>query len=194
MSQLRKVEIAEKLTRFLARFSPPTSIRDNPQAMQDETDALLRRLLHHGPANGAGQWAEKVLQACEVHMQTRAWPTVREVDRACDEQRRLHPPQAANDGVEAQMVDRLAAWFAKFGTQMPGCGNPARTQELIRRGVLKSEREARFKGFTLGSDQMDRAMAQEPTIDEQRHHDGVLFDLRATNERIERNRAARVES
>lgn len=186
MSHLRKLEIAERLTRFLARFSPPAAMRDNRQAMQDETDAMLRRLLHHAPPENAGLWADRVFRACELQMQTRAWPTVREIDRACEEQRRLMPGTAG----DAVMLDRLEAWFRKFGGEMPGCGTPDRTAALIRRGVLASERDARHRGFTLSAEQAAMARTQPPTAEEVRQHERVRNGLMALNARLAAGRSA----
>jgi hypothetical protein len=189
MTAIRTADISQRLSRFLARFSAPQGIRDNPQASQDEADALLRILLKYAPSGvEAGPWVDRALEACAMTMKTRAWPTMQELGAACANQRKSGTADPAGDGVEAAMVDRMADWFGKFGDQLPGCGKPSRTAELIRRGVLANEREAKIKGFDLGQDQARRAMEQPMGIDESRHHDGILFDLRAASERLQAGR------
>jgi len=183
------MEVSQRLTRFLDRFSPPASIKDNPTAMQDEAEGLLKQLLRYAPREHVGPWCDRVLERCAEVMKTRAWPTVFEISAACNALRRDISAEGPDNGVEVSMVDRLEAWFRKFGNQMPGCGRPTRTAALIERGVLRNERFAKFKGFDLDHPQRERAKGQDASIEEQRHHDGVLFDLRATNDRIEANRA-----
>lgn len=59
----------------------------------------------------------------------------------------------------------------------------------IRRGVLANEREARFRGFDLAPEQRKIADGQPMGVAEGRHHDGIMFDMRAISERNEALRA-----
>jgi hypothetical protein len=98
--------------------------------------------------------------------------------------------QAQNDAmVEDAAIIRMTEWFSKFKSQMPGHGRDTRTAELIRRGVLRDERDARFHGFDLSPWQRERSLDQEPCREEVRHNESVLSDLRATRERMEAHAA-----
>ena len=79
---LRTAEITQAFTRWLDRYSPPASIKDKPQAMQDEADMLLRALIRSAPGTNVGQWTERVLERVSERMKTRAWPTVFEISDA----------------------------------------------------------------------------------------------------------------
>jgi hypothetical protein len=75
----RRTEIATTLKRWLDRYSPPAAMKDKPQAMADEIDAMMRQLLRFAPQTGYGDFVAEVLERVEAGMRTRAWPTVGEV-------------------------------------------------------------------------------------------------------------------
>lgn len=87
----RNEEIAAVLRRWLERFSPPASIKDNPRAAQDSADALLRILLKYAPPADYVPWAHRALDQTEAQMKTRAWPTVHELGAACINMRKDEP-------------------------------------------------------------------------------------------------------
>lgn len=78
----RAIEMSKSLSRWLDRYSPPAAMKDKPQAIQDEADALLRALMFVAPQTGYMQWLDRVLDRLAMSMKTRAWPTVFEVSQA----------------------------------------------------------------------------------------------------------------
>ena len=99
---LRNSEISGLLTRWLERYTAPSQIRENERAQQDEAKALLGVLLKFAPQEGYGDFINKVFDALEYQMKTRAWPTKAEVGAACSnirkETRRAAP--APSDTVD----------------------------------------------------------------------------------------------
>ncbi|MDK3016532.1 hypothetical protein [Pseudodonghicola flavimaris] len=83
MSALHKAEITEIFARWLERYAPPASIRENARAQQDEVEALLGVLLRFSPGSEAGPWVRRVLDRLEYQMKTRAWPTKAEIGSVC---------------------------------------------------------------------------------------------------------------
>jgi hypothetical protein len=79
----RTTEISQMLLRWLDRYSPPASMKDKPQAMQDEAEALLRVLLKFAPASDYVGWVNGALDSLEYQMKTRAWPTKGEMGAVC---------------------------------------------------------------------------------------------------------------
>lgn len=75
----RNSEVSQVFTRWLDRYSPPQSIKEKPQAVQDEADNLLRTLIRCAPQENARQWTERVLVLVSDRMKTRAWPTASEI-------------------------------------------------------------------------------------------------------------------
>jgi hypothetical protein len=97
MSALRHAEINGIFTRWLERYSPPNSMRDNARAQQDEVEALLRVLLKFAPGSDAGQWVREVLDQLEYQMKTRAWPTKGELGAACSNLRKVAARSATSE-------------------------------------------------------------------------------------------------
>jgi hypothetical protein len=79
----RTTEISQMLLRWLDRYSPPASMKDKPQAMQDEAEALLRVLLKFAPGSDYVGWVNGALDSLEYQMKTRAWPTKGEMGAVC---------------------------------------------------------------------------------------------------------------
>lgn len=181
MTTPREEYLSARFNEFLDRFSPPRSIQSNPKAMQDEADDMLRSVVRFAPREEYGEWIARVVSSLVEGMTTRSWPTVGEVIRAC---KSVSKPDTVTSRsmVEEAALGRMEQWFEKFGSQLPGHGNPTRTAELIRRGVLTDEREARFKGFDLSEEQRRRALELRTGRAEWRHHVGVTARLRGISE------------
>ncbi|WP_313349361.1 hypothetical protein [Paracoccus sp. (in: a-proteobacteria)] len=172
-------DLSMRFNAFLDRFSPPRQIASNPKALQDDANALLRIVLDHAPTEGWQDWFPQAIRHLESGMTTRSWPAPGEVVRACRGALAKMPATetAANSRGEANAIQMLIDWHAKFGSQMPGLGRPDRTAELIRRGVLRDEREARFKGFVLSPETAQRVKEQPSGRAEWDHHVAVMARL-----------------
>lgn len=178
MISARTSDLSMRFNRWIARFSPPRVIASNPQALEDEAKALFGLVLKNAPSANWEQWWNDCIVELEAGMTTRSWPAPGEIARAF----RKHSlagsksDDGVNSQVEANAIKMLIDWYYKFGNQMPGMGRGDRTAELIRRGILKNEREARFAGFTLASD----AFAKVPLEKQKRspaeveHHSAVM--------------------
>lgn len=92
---IRTEEIARTFNRWLDRYSPPTSMKDKPQAVQDEADTLLRVLLRFAPQEGYEGWINRALDKLEYQMKTRAWPTKGELGAVCSNLRKDEAMRAA---------------------------------------------------------------------------------------------------
>ncbi|WP_417273487.1 hypothetical protein [Celeribacter halophilus] len=98
---IREAEVAQVLTIFLERHSPPTNMRNNKQAQQDEAEHLLDVLLRYAPQEGAGSWTKLVLKAVAENAKTRAWPIVREVEQVAKAMRpNRHPATSRKQTVD----------------------------------------------------------------------------------------------
>ena len=159
-SQAAYADLSTRFNRWLERFSPPRQIANNPQAMQDDADALLRVILDHAPSEGWQDWYQDAIRRLEVGMTHRSWPAPGEVVKACRAAEAPRPSGTLNSSAEAQVIGMMSDWLGKFGTQMPGYGSAMRTRELIRRGALRDIAEARAKGFALFPDE-ERAFLNE---------------------------------
>lgn len=187
MSNIRDAELSQMLSGVLGRLSPPRGIANSERAMGDEVAALAKALSRAAPSQGYRAWFEDFSDALASRAKTRAWPIVSEIEAAAkavadrSAQSSSGPDNA--DYYEIKAIDRMADWFGKFHSQLPGHGKPSRTAALISRGVLRDLRDARFCGFDLSDDQMAAAVAMPMGADEARHHNTITADLMAIAER-----------
>lgn len=106
MTQIRTDDIKAALTRWLDRYSPPASMKNNPQAVQDEVMGLLRLLLRHAPAINYDDWVAEVLERCSQVMKTRAYPTQHELGAECANYRKeMHTAGIGQGPSEGWSVD-----------------------------------------------------------------------------------------
>ena len=181
MNSIREADLSQRFNEFLDRFSPPRGIVNNPTAMQQDADAMLQTVLRYAPKSGHIEWLEGVLRTLQEGMTTRSWPAPGELAKACKGGGK-EAPAAPSEAVEEAAIGRMIAWYEKFGTQAPGQGNHGRTAELIRRGVLKDEKFAHFKGFDLSEDQRRRAKDQPTSREQWQHHVRVTARLHGISE------------
>lgn len=123
-------------------FSPPRRIANNPSAMQQDADEMMRTVLRYAPLDDYIRWMDNVLRDLQEGMTTRSWPAPGELVRACKANVTNGQQHGNAAHVESCMVDMMATWHAKFRSEMPSMGTPERTAELIRRGVLSSHGSA----------------------------------------------------
>lgn len=79
----RTTSIANKLGRWLERYTPPLFMTDKPQAKQGEAEALFGCLCRYAPQMDYDPWIDRALETCSEQMKTRAWPTLHELATVC---------------------------------------------------------------------------------------------------------------
>lgn len=186
MSNIRDAELSQMLSGVLGRLSPPRGIANSEKAMTEEMAALFKALSACAPNQGYRQWFTDFADALASRAKTRAWPIVSEIQaaaKAVADQSRGGDTSVGADFYEVKAIDRMEEWFRKFGDQMPGHGKSSRTEALIRRGVLKNIRDARFRGFDLTIEQSASARDMPESAEEAAHHAEVMARLTEITER-----------
>lgn len=158
MTDASIAEISARFTRWLKRFSPPRQIANDREAMQDDADALLRIILEQAPRADCLAWYDDAIHRLEVGMNTRAWPAPGEVMKACRSALAARPSSVFGNNENDPVIDLMIVWHNCKGRQMPGYGTPARTRELIRRGVLHDIADARHRGYAICSEEQRKLL------------------------------------
>lgn len=184
MSNIREAELMQMLAGILGRRSPPRRIAGDENAEKEEMATLFRALSKCAPSSGYREWFSGFSDALASRAKTRAWPIVFEIEAAANSlSDRANSRFAGDDtSTEAAAIETMTGWFRKFRSQMPGMGRDSRTAQLIQKGVLKDEREARFYGFSISEDDRRRALLQPIGKEEWRHHISVLARLHNLSE------------
>lgn len=183
----RDQDLSERLTGLLGRRTPPRGFHGNERAMREEFHVLLRIILRCAPKADWPEWWGRFDDELNARVRTRSWPVAAEVEEACRAIAKAALAEGSDEQVEAAAVDRMADWFERFRSQLPGHGRPSRTRELIRRGVLRDLREARFYGFDLTDAENRQALQAPMGADERQHHEVVSDKLAAINAQLAQN-------
>lgn len=74
--------LAGALSRYLDRRTIPQGLKDKPEALRDEAQALVRVLIRLAPVDGYQEWCGDFIDKLAMDAQTRAWPTQGEMQSA----------------------------------------------------------------------------------------------------------------
>jgi hypothetical protein len=176
--------IKTALVGILSRKTPPAAIKGSQEGQRAEVAAMVKTIARYAPTTGIDLWWDRFEDNLSRRMKTHGWPIPSEIDASCREVSGQRAP-GSEEAFEQNSLRIMSEWRAKFGSQMPRMGRPDRTAELIRRGILKNERDAKYRGYDLDERQMSAAAGQEPTRDETSHHNRILGSLRSINEAFE---------
>jgi hypothetical protein len=175
---MREDFLHRQLSILLERYSPPRSMAKNHHAQVQEIDSLIRAIGFAAPKRDYEDWWQTFEDNLLSNHQTRAWPTLYEVKKA-------FPARNSGGGdvnVEENNIRIAGEWFDKFREPLSCFNNTVMTTELLKRGVLADEREARFYGFYLSAEQTARAKEQRPRQHEWRRHVEVMARLLKVSE------------
>lgn len=180
---MRSEIIEKRLRSILSRLSPPRSIANNAEAQKSEAAAMLKALSASCPTRGVDDWLDSFEEALFSALETRAWPTLREVKKAC--RVKISSSGATSD------VEIALKWFNTFNKPHPVLNNPQITAEILSRGMVEDIREARWRGLDLTTEDRDRARYMRPVKDEWHRHVSVMAALRGQSlDDCERQEAA----
>ncbi|MBN8294568.1 hypothetical protein JI664_21525 [Rhodobacter sp. NTK016B] len=131
--------ITEPWETWLERYVPPNGLRANAEAQQQEVDAQLRLLVRQSPNENIPNWLERLTDRLSVSMSTRAWPTLKEIETACTELRRLDYEASPDRRQGGWHVDPLMIAARRIRSGGPVAVSflwGRNAQELLRRGLV----------------------------------------------------------
>lgn len=186
-SQMHKIAITGRLTRFLRRRAKPRHLVEDEQATDAEIEALARRIVAYAPTDQAGlaEWWERFERRLEDSGNGRHWPTPREVSEAAAQtprSARQAPDAAAEIGSREWHLYVLARRISngEAVSEMDLWGRNA--VELIRSGRVDQQQIERAR-LAYAADLVDlygEASAAERIARLAAHHEACLG---ATSER-----------
>lgn len=103
---MRDTILKQKFRTFLDRRATPQHLREKPDAMRAEIDALLYRLLSLAPRQDYEDWFRLFEQALDDNAQHRTWPSVNEVRAAA---RLVQKNWRVIDGESGNVIDMRPA-------------------------------------------------------------------------------------
>ena len=103
---MRDAILKQKFRTFLDRRATPVHLREKPEAMKAEIEALLHRVLSLAPHSGYEQWFTLFAEALDDSSNHRTWPSVNEVRAAA---RLVNKNWKVIDGASGNVVDMSPA-------------------------------------------------------------------------------------
>ena len=116
---------------------------------------MVKTIARYAPTTGIDLWWDRFEDNLSRRAKTHGWPIPSEIDASCREVSGQRAPGTKRPSIKTACAS--SEWHAKFGSQMPRMGRPDRTAELIRRGILKNERDAKYRDYDLDERQMAAA-------------------------------------
>lgn len=127
--------ISASLDRLLSRLTPPRGL--TPQAQLDETAALMRAIDRAAPGGGLDVWWTKFEDALLGAQETRAWPTVFEVQRAAnsmlDRDKAARSASTANDDEIA--YQHMVEFWVMCRTIRRAVARPGFVERMVREKI-----------------------------------------------------------
>ena len=82
---MREQQINTMTTKLLARLNPPRAISSNPEGIKAEAELLCKTINKMAPSREYQQWFDLFEEAVLSNLETRTWPTIKELKKAAKE-------------------------------------------------------------------------------------------------------------
>lgn len=82
---MRNNELKEKTLKMLGRLNAPRSVQNNNENMKSEAEFLCDQILKLAPSKNYTQWFTDFQENLLSKMETRTWPTAKEISRSAKE-------------------------------------------------------------------------------------------------------------
>lgn len=82
---MREDTIKEFMTQFLSRLNAPRAVAQKPEAMKQEAKFLYKKVCAMAPTKNLTDWLEQFQDQVLSNLETRSWPTVKDLQKAAKE-------------------------------------------------------------------------------------------------------------
>ena len=82
---MREDQINTMTTKLLARLNPPRAISSNPEGIKAEAELLCKTINKMAPSREYQQWFDLFEEAVLSNLETRTWPTIKELKKSAKE-------------------------------------------------------------------------------------------------------------
>jgi len=82
---MRDDQLDTMTKKMLARLNAPRAVQNNGQAMKDEVEFLCKKVRQLAPTRNYTEWFDTFEEQVLTNLETRSWPTVKEISKAAKE-------------------------------------------------------------------------------------------------------------
>ena len=136
---MRDEQIQQLTLKLLSRLNPPRALTGQAQAIKDEATFLAKCINRVAPGQGLTEWFENFEEAVLGNLETRTWPTAKELSKAASQIQKARPVFANHIGESEWSLSpvkinakRIQGGFAVCETWLSG----KKSQELLATGMV----------------------------------------------------------
>ena len=118
---MREEQLQELTLKLLSRLNPPRAIIGQAKAIKDEASFLSKCISRHAPSQGLTDWFEEFEEAVLGNLETRTWPTAKELSKAAREIRKSKPVFADHSGEGEWLLDPVTINAKRIQGGHPVC-------------------------------------------------------------------------
>ena len=82
---MRNNELKEKMLNLLGRLNAPRAVQGNSDNMKREAEFLCDKIIKLAPSKGYSDWFKDFEETLLSNLETRTWPTAKEISRSAKE-------------------------------------------------------------------------------------------------------------
>ena len=181
----RKSAVTNHLGHLLSGYEPPYNLRDDQAKQVREATEVAELIINALPTslnqNQITATFERAGKELKKVAKSRSWPIAKDILEAI---RRATPEPEAED-IEQAATGSLekAIQYLKETRRAHSFHNGQHiARELIKRGLLQDERDARWRGFDMAGVPKDIINSQRMTLEEWQNHIRVMARLKNCSE------------
>ena len=145
---MRDEQIQELTLKLLSRLNPPRALTGQAQAIKDEATFLSKCISKVAPSYNLTDWFEEFEEAVLGNLETRTWPTAKELSKAAQQIRKAKPV-FADDSFEAEwLLNPVTINAKRIQGGHPVCDtwlSGKRAQSLLATGMISESDLAKYK-------------------------------------------------
>ncbi len=145
---MRDEQIQQLTLKLLSRLNPPRALTGQAQAIKDEATFLSKCISKVAPSYNLTDWFEEFEEAVLGNLETRTWPTAKELSKAAQQIRKAKPV-FADDSFEAEwLLNPVTINAKRIQGGHPVCDtwlSGKRAQSLLATGMISESDLAKYK-------------------------------------------------
>jgi len=135
----RNEELKQLMLKMLGRLNAPRAVSGNPEAMKEEAEYLCGAIIKLAPTRGYVDWWEDFSDAVFDNLETRSWPTKKDLSTAAKKIAPKRPEFRDLTGDKSYQPDPLKINAARIKAGQPVCQSyivGSQSDLLLRKGLV----------------------------------------------------------
>lgn len=145
---MRDEQIQELTLKLLSRLNPPRALTGQAQAIKDEATFLSKCISKVAPSYNLTDWFGEFEEAVLGNLETRTWPTAKELSKAAQQIRKAKPVFANQSSESEWLLNPVTINAKRIQGGHPVCEtwlSGKRAQSMLATGMITDADLNRYK-------------------------------------------------